>query len=70
MGTRLTLGAGLVVLLALPADGQAADETPKQILIKNVNVWDGTSDALAKADVLIEGKLIKAVGSGANSICS
>ena len=35
------------------------------ILIRNVNVFDGTSDELATGrDVLVEGKLIKSVGEG------
>jgi imidazolonepropionase-like amidohydrolase len=34
-------------------------------LITNVDVWDGTSDAVMKGtDVLVEGKLIKKVGKG------
>jgi imidazolonepropionase-like amidohydrolase len=38
---------------------------PVQILITNVDVWDGTSDSLMlKADVLIEGDKIKQVGKG------
>ena len=47
-----------------------ATETPAPasaplILIRNVNVFDGTSDELATGrDVLIEGKLIKTVGEG------
>jgi len=67
MGARLTWTMVSVAMLIVPAVGQAADEAPKQILIENVNVWDGTSDALVKADVLIEGNLIKAVGGGAKA---
>jgi imidazolonepropionase-like amidohydrolase len=41
------------------------EEAPVQILITNVDVWDGTSDSLMmKTDVLIEGNKIKQVGSG------
>jgi imidazolonepropionase-like amidohydrolase len=43
------------------------DQAPAQTLIKNVEVWDGASDGLEKADVLIEGNLIKAIGSGAKA---
>jgi imidazolonepropionase-like amidohydrolase len=52
----------------------AEDEKPVQILITNVDVWDGTSDKLKlKTDVLIEGNKIKKVGKdikadGANVI--
>jgi hypothetical protein len=38
-------------------------DTPNQILIKNVNVFDGKSDALLEGvDILIEGNLIKQLG--------
>ena len=44
------------------AYGQAAPET--QILLRNVAVWDGTSDAAVPGQsVLIQGKLIKAIGT-------
>jgi len=39
-------------------------ETPNQVLITNVNVWDGTGDEVIKIDVLVEGNLIKKVGKG------
>ncbi|MEN8711812.1 MAG: amidohydrolase family protein [Arenicellales bacterium] len=43
----------------------AAKEAPTQILITNVDVWDGTSDKLKlKTDVLIEGNKIKKVAKG------
>jgi imidazolonepropionase-like amidohydrolase len=46
------------------AFAQAAD-APAQIVITNVNVWDGTSDAVAQGvDVLIEGDKIKNVAKG------
>ncbi len=58
--TIATLALGLV----LPAAAVAQDEAPTQILITNVNVWDGTSDELAIGQsVLVEGNLIKQVGS-------
>ena len=42
----------------------AQDDEPAQTLITNVNVWDGTSAALANGQsVLVEGNLIKQVGS-------
>ncbi len=52
----------------------AQEESPKLTLITNVNVWNGTSTSLKKADVLIENNLIKEVQSdiatpqGANTI--
>ena len=40
-------------------------EKPNQILITNVNVWDGTSEELMMGtDVLIEGNLVKQVATG------
>jgi imidazolonepropionase-like amidohydrolase len=43
---------------------QAAD-APAQIIITNVNVWDGTSDTVAQGvDVLVEGNKIKNVAKG------
>jgi imidazolonepropionase-like amidohydrolase len=43
----------------------AAKEAPVQILITNVDVWDGTSSSLKlKTDVLIEGNKIKKVAKG------
>jgi imidazolonepropionase-like amidohydrolase len=47
---------------AAPAIAQ--DEAPTQILFTNVHVWDGTSDGLQQADVLIHGNLIKQVAAG------
>jgi len=42
-----------------------AQEAPSQVLIKNVNVFDGTSEKLAMGqDVLVEGNLIKKIGKG------
>ena len=41
----------------------AQEESPNLILITNVNVWDGNSTSLEKADVLIENNLIKQVSA-------
>jgi imidazolonepropionase-like amidohydrolase len=42
------------------------NEAPPQMLITNVDVWDGTSDAVMKGtDVLIEGNLIKDISASA-----
>ncbi len=43
--------------------GHAQETAPEQILIRNVAVWDGTSDrSQPVSDVLVEGNLIKLVG--------
>jgi imidazolonepropionase-like amidohydrolase len=57
---------GIVFLIILAAVGPAAlgrqaDAKP-QILITNVNVFDGVNDGLETQDVLVEGNLIKKVG--------
>jgi imidazolonepropionase-like amidohydrolase len=68
-GTRAALWAltlTLVALLAAPLAAAAAEEEKPlpQILVTNVNVWDGTSDGVVEADVLVEGNLIKEVAAG------
>jgi imidazolonepropionase-like amidohydrolase len=46
----------------------ATDSPPKQILFKNVNVFDGTSEKLQTGiNVLIEDNLIKAIGPDASA---
>ena len=61
----LLVVSALVVAIALP-QAQAAGkkkEAPTQVLITNVNVWDGTSDTVKKGvDVLVEGNKIKRIG--------
>jgi len=52
---RPILKAVLIAVRALPVAASAQDEASKQNLITTVNVWDGTSESLAKADVLVEG---------------
>jgi imidazolonepropionase-like amidohydrolase len=54
------------VLVPLVAAIHAEEKkAPLEVLITNVDVWDGTSDAVMKgADVLVEGNLIKKVGKG------
>jgi len=58
--------AGLTFLFALLCGiSAAADDTAaaSQILIRNVSVWDGTSDqSTPDQSVLIEGNLIKSIG--------
>jgi len=58
----LTMTAALFGSMLVNA---AAKEAPTQILITNVDVWDGTSTKLMlKTDVLVENNLIKNVGKG------
>ena len=55
--------AAVSICIQLPA---MAQDAPTQTLFTNVNVWDGTSDALINnASVLVEGNLIKAVSTEA-----
>jgi len=59
---RILLPCGFIVLLCSAGPAFADDQAPTQILITNVDVWDGTSDTVAKnVDVLIVGNLIKTV---------
>ena len=66
------LAVGLIAALAFaaplnwPVSAIAQEKKPKpQILFTNVNVFDGTSDTLAKGmSVLVEGNLIKKIGKG------
>lgn len=52
----------LLSLVCLISFGLFAQEKPKHItLFTNVQVFDGTSDKLVKADVLVEGNLIKQI---------
>jgi imidazolonepropionase-like amidohydrolase len=54
----LTLSTSFVV------EAEAAEKEQAQVLIKNVRIFDGVSDKVAIGqDVLIEGKLIKYVGT-------
>ena len=59
---------GLILSLALSISTTASareSADPSQTLFKNVSIFNGTDDQLiAGKDVLIEGNLIKAVGSG------
>lgn len=49
------------IVISITSAAFAADQT----LIKNVKIWDGTSSSLSKSqDVLIEGELIKSIGTG------
>ena len=58
--TLLILLVGSSVSIA-----QDAEMDLPKTLLQNVNVWDGTSDALNNGvDVLIEGNLVKQIGAG------
>jgi imidazolonepropionase-like amidohydrolase len=60
--------AALVGTIAMPLKGPAKEQAPKQVLITNVNVWDGTSDKLKNGvDVLVEGNKIKQVAANINA---
>ncbi|MGI9343700.1 MAG: amidohydrolase family protein [Gammaproteobacteria bacterium] len=54
-----------VATLAVSVIAGAANhvETATQVLITNVSVWDGTSDSLVAADVLVEGDKIKQIAA-------
>ena len=62
-GRLLSAAAVAVLFLAAPAAGQE-EEAPPQILITNVNVFDGKTDGLTTGqDVLVENNLIKEIGN-------
>lgn len=62
------LFACVAVLSFLAAPAVAKETLPSQILIKNVQVFDGTSDKLSKkTNVLVENNLIKAISSKAKA---
>jgi imidazolonepropionase-like amidohydrolase len=54
-----------VATFAQQSMAEEKKEALPQVLIKNVNIFDGSSDTLATGqDVLVEGKLIKKIGKG------
>ena len=60
----LFLAFALMVWMGAPSPALAQGDTPR-VLITNVSVWDGLSDAATPGvDVLIEGRVIKEVGPG------
>jgi imidazolonepropionase-like amidohydrolase len=62
-GMAVAASIGLVSGLA-----SAQESAPAQILFKNVKIFDGKTNKLsASQDVLVEGELIKAIGSGASA---
>ncbi|WP_019029253.1 metal-dependent hydrolase family protein [Colwellia piezophila] len=55
----------VVITAAIAVSLSSAAFSAEQTLIKNVKIWDGTASKLSKTqDVLIEGELIKAIGTG------
>ena len=66
VAVALTAALAFVASLSGPVSAIAQDEKPKpQVLFTNVNIFDGTSDALAEGmSVLVEGNLIKKVAKG------
>jgi len=58
--------ATLIVLSGFATNALAAKEqAPKQVLFRNVNIFNGNDDRLAMGrDVLVEGNLIKKIGKG------
>ncbi len=64
MLTRITLLIGLLFSIPVFASDHEAG-SPSQTLFKNIQILNGTDDQLITGkDVLVEGNLIKAVGSG------
>ncbi len=61
--SRMTVAfaLGLSWIAFQPSVAQESD-LPAQILIKNVEIFDGIQDRLVSGNVLVEGNLIKAVG--------
>jgi len=64
--TRMILLAVVFIISGMLQQWTHAQETeiPSVTLIKNVNVWDGTSDTTKDVDVLVVGNKIKKVAKG------
>ena len=64
---KLTLAFILIFSTAVLV-AEEAQELPKQVLFKNVNIFDGKNDKLTMGqDVLVEGNKIKKIGKGLKS---
>lgn len=60
---RSALAVAWLAVVAVPAVALSQEEPRGQILITNINVFDGRTDGLAMGqDVLVEGNLIKEIG--------
>ena len=64
---KLLTALALSVLLVPIAHGQEQDQDATYTLIKDVKVFDGTSDQLKDGPVLIENNLIKSIGPGSRA---
>lgn len=68
MMVNTLLAAAIAVTVAISpvsAEDKPAKDKPAQVLIVNVDVWDGTSEELQKGvDVLVEGNKIKKIAKG------
>ena len=61
----------LVTVFLFSFSSFSQSEAPSQIVLKNVRVFDGTSDKLTSStEVLVEGNKIKAIGSSAGKSAS
>ena len=59
------ISALIFLLLSGLAGAEQVEDQPKQVLFKNVNIFDGKNEKLKMGrDVLIEGNLIKQIGKG------
>jgi imidazolonepropionase-like amidohydrolase len=61
---KLAIAIIMVVMMAGASPAAEQQEPPKQVLFKNVKVFNGTEDKLHDVDVLVEGNLIKSVKKG------
>ena len=65
VSTSATIGSGAALAANPAASATKADEAPRQILFTNVNIFNGTDgDLIKNGSVLVEGNLIKRVGTG------
>lgn len=68
MNNKLSLFNTLLAVLmtvTVAVSPASAEDKPTQVLIVNVDVWDGTSEELKKGvDVLVEGNKIKKIAKG------
>ena len=58
----ITIAIVVSALMTSFAGAQDKKEAPKQVLIKNVKIFDGVNEKLMSGSVLIEGNLIKKIG--------
>ena len=58
----ITVAVATFVCLSLIADAQEK-VTPSRVLVENVRIFDGVNETLMSGSVLIEGKLVKEIGT-------